>query len=448
MMDNLPRLKRQPIATKIALFHKVGGHPKTLELLEGWLAQARLTDLLDDAALDKLLAPEWEAYFLHDLLARLSGAERERLARLAIFQAELAGDALAYAGVTAEMQTRWLDLSLLQQMGGGADLPPHMAELFPLLPPAEQAKVRAQFPGRRLLVHPVVADYLLSQTDEPTRRDLHRWAAAYYGRPFVEEARDYAQRTGQDWSEEEIEEVARHDRGVVGQMVRQTQDMAQARGALAQALAWQRHLFAAGEVGAAGNIVTAVVEVLARWGQRDQAKALLRRSIDSLAADPFAQAAAQGNLATLLKGEGKLDEALATYQAVYETFAQLDGKQQMAATLAQMSMVYQNKGDLTTAVTRQEESLRLNEEIGDEEGQAISLHQLAMLSRMQGDYPAALSRSQAAEKLNRNSQRAHLLAGSLHEQGIIYNKMASSDERPATNDQRRTTSDERPATND
>jgi tetratricopeptide (TPR) repeat protein len=408
LMDNLPRLKRQPIQRKIALFHKVGGHPKTLELLEGWLAQGRLTDLLDNAALDSLLTPEWEGYFLADLLARLSPAERERLARLAIFQDELAGEALAYAGVTDEMAARWLDLSLLQQVNltGLGDL--------------------SGF--GKLLVHPVVADYLLGQTDAASRRELHRWAAAYYGRPFVEIARNHAQQTGQNWSEAQIEWFARDRRGVVGHMVTQAQDMAQARGALA----WQRHLFAAGEVGAAGEIVTVVFEVLARWGQRDQAKALLRRSIASLATDSGNQAVAQANLATLLTEEGKLDEALATYQESYDTFSAMhsggqEARQQMAAQLGNMSIVYQMKGDLATAVTRQEESLRLSEEIGNEEGQAISLHQLAMLYRMQEDCPTALARSQAAEKLARKVGNEALTATTLHEQGLIYNEMARDD---------------------
>jgi tetratricopeptide (TPR) repeat protein len=408
LMDNLPRLKQQPIQRKIALFHKVGGHPKTLELLEGWLAQGQLTDLLDNAALDSLLTPEWEAYFLGDLLARLSPAERERLARLAIFQDELAGEALTYAEVTDEMAARWLDLSLLQRVNltGLGDL-------------------------SGFAMHPVVADYLLGQTDAASRRELHRWTAAYYGRPFVEIARNHAQQTGQNWSEAQIEEFARHDRGVVGQMVHQTQDMAQTRGALAQALAWQRHLFAAGEVGAADKIVTAVWHVLARWGQRDQAKALLRRSIASLAADPGNQAVAQGNLASLLMDEGKLDEALAMYQATLPLHEQLGGRQQMASVLGQMSSVYMDKGDLATAVALQEDSLRIEEEIGNEEGQAISLHQLAMLHREQGDYSVALSLSEAAEKLNRKLNLLVGMATNLHEQGIICNQMAAAAKDPS-----------------
>ena len=56
LMDNLPRLRREPIATKLAVYRKVGGHPKSIELLEGWLATGQVTDLLDDPRLDGMLA--------------------------------------------------------------------------------------------------------------------------------------------------------------------------------------------------------------------------------------------------------------------------------------------------------------------------------------------------------------------------------------------------------
>ena len=54
---------------------------------------------------------------------------------------------------------------------------------------------------------------------------------------------------------------------------------------------------------------------------------------------------AQGNLATLLTDEGKLDEALATYEEVYATFAALNARQQMAAALSADASVYQDMGD-------------------------------------------------------------------------------------------------------
>ncbi len=37
LMNNLSRLRQEPRRVKIAMYRKVGGHPKTIELLNGWL---------------------------------------------------------------------------------------------------------------------------------------------------------------------------------------------------------------------------------------------------------------------------------------------------------------------------------------------------------------------------------------------------------------------------
>ncbi len=397
LMDNLPRLRLQPLQTKIELYKKVGGHPKSIELLEGWLASGRVTDLLKDPNLDGLLAQEWEDYFLRALLAQLRPAEREALTRLSIFRTRLDDAAFEYAGVEATTVRRWLDLSLLQREVG-------------------------QIANLSYSVHPVVGEYLLGQVPPDALRDLHTWAAAYHGQPFVEMARQAIAQSGQSATDEQIEVLARDARGVVGQMVARTDDLAQARGAMARALEWQHHLFAACDYEAADDIVNAVWAILSRWGERDRAKALLRGSIDTL--EGFSKAVAQGNLATLLLQEGKLDEALATYQEVYCTFESLEGKQQMAGVLNQQSILYDMMGQYDDAVITGEKGLELERERGDEEGQAIILHQLSIFYRNKGDYPTALARSEEAEKLARKVKNEALTATTLHEQGIILNVLA------------------------
>ena len=318
LMDNLPRLRAQPLAAKIAMMHKVGGHPHSIELLEGWLASGRVSDLLDDAALDGLLREQWEGYFLTALLARLAPAQREALARLCIFRINLGDDVLAYAGVDDATVRAWLDLSLVQREQGtpAVDLPPEMAELLALLPEDERRQFEAQV---TYSIHPVVREYLLGDMSEDERSDLHLWAAAYHGRPFVEMARQVIAKSGRSWTEEEIEEAARI--GAVTYFVRKTEDMKQAQAAMAHALEWQYHLFAATAHKPAAYIVNAVWQVLARWGQRDRAKALLRGSIATLEGD--FKASAHFNLATLLLEEGKLDEALSVYEEEYATWVAL-----------------------------------------------------------------------------------------------------------------------------
>ncbi len=122
--------------------------------------------------------------------------------------------------------------------------------------------------------------------------------------------------------------------------------------------------------------------------------------------------------------EGKLAEALATYEAVYRTFEEAGARQQMAAVLAQISIVYRNQGEYDKAIEKSDAALTILRGINDEEGQAISLHQLSMLYMLKEDYNAGLARSQEAEALNRKLGREVGVATNLHEQGLIYNRLA------------------------
>jgi tetratricopeptide (TPR) repeat protein len=419
LMDNLPRLRRQPLATKAALYRKVGGHPKSIELLEGWLASGQITDLLADDRLAGMLADQWAGYFLDALLAQLTEAERESLTRLCIFETLLDDELLAYAEIRTAWVTRWLDLSLLQREDGGAPaIPPHMQGVWDLLPESEKLKLA---PPATYTVHPVVREYLTGRMTKDERLSAHEWAAAYYGRPFVEMARQVV-RPGVQVTEKEIESFARDANGVVGKLVARTDDMAQARVAMGRALAWRGHLFAAGVYEPAGEIVTAVWLILARWSQRDRAKALLAESVATL--ETFGRAVAQGNLAALLADEGRLAEALAIVEAVYHTFEGEKAQPQIAATLGHMGNIYQCMGEFDKAIEMQERAMTLNRELGDQEGQAISLHQLTSLYLFKKHYAAALDYGRMAEALAREVVNEAYVATILHTQGLIYTDLA------------------------
>jgi tetratricopeptide (TPR) repeat protein len=424
LMDNLSRLRQEPLKTKLAVFKKVGGHPKSLELLNGWLKTGRVGHLLDDEALDGLLQAEWEDYFLRALLDRLTPAEREALARLSVFETALDDDALAYAEVDAETVQHWLDLSLVQRQRTElpAHLPAELQALLDALPAAQRHRMQAQ---DRYLVHPVVREYLLTQQSAADRRELHTWAAAYFGKPFTDAARQAMLNSGMtrdSLTPEQIEHEARN--GAVRHFVSQTNDMNQARAAMDRALRWHAHLFAAGAYDPADDIVNAVLAVLARWGERDRAKALLRGSIATLEGPN--KAVAQGNLASMLQQEGKLSEALTIHEELHATFEALEAKQQMAVALGQMGLVYQNMGNIDKAIEMQEHAMAIDKERGNEEGQAISLHQLSILHRKQGDLETALARSREAEALDRKHGNEAMLAIDLHEQGLIFNRMADA----------------------
>ena len=413
-MNNLPRLSQEPLADKLAAFDRIGGHPKTIELLEGWLAPSppsplqggegrRLRTLLDDPATATRLAEQWEGYFLGELLGRLTADERRALEAVSVFQGPFWWQMVEWmlpspvARATGEgpgvrALSRFHDLSLVQLEGIDKD------------------------GDAWYTLHPVVREYLWGRLSAAEQERLHLRAAAWYREQILGPYRE--QLKGHLTPENESEVAA----AVLYQLASQTQDMARARWAVATGLLWRGHLFAARRWEEAGDIVTHLWMVLNRWGQRDLAKSLLRESIAQQ--EGYGKAVAQGNVASLLMDEGRLDEVLATYEEVYHTFEELGKKRDMAVALGQISSVYMDKGDYARAIERQQASLNIQQEIGDEEGQASSLHQLSGLYLYyKEDYVQALATSRQAEGLNRKLGLESGIAANLHAQGLILNRM-------------------------
>ena len=379
-----------------------------------------MTDLLADPSLDGMLAQQWADYFLRALLAQLTAAERDALARLCIFETSLDQEAFDYAEIKPEWVRRWLDLSLVQRAGGG----------MPDIPAADAARVGAAAGERKTQAGPAGgvhgasrgARVLAGRMTKDERRSAHEWAAAYYGRPFVEMARQMRwpnpAKAGRRSKSRRLPAAPRR-RGADGGPHRRPGPGPRRDGPQPGVAATTSS--PPGEYEAAGEIVTAVCDILARWGERDRAKALLRGSIETL--EGVNKAVAQGNLATLLKDEGKLAEALATYEEVYRTFEAAGRQAADGGGAGRRWLVSIRTWASTTRPSRSKmRSLAHAARIGDEEGQAISLHQLSMLYRLKEDYAAALARSQEAEKLNRKLGIEALVAATLHEQGLIYNR--------------------------
>ena len=289
-----------------------------------------------------------------------------------------------------------------------------MQALLHLLPEAERRKL---LQAESYSVHPVVREYLLGQVTQDGRRQLHLWAATYHGRPFVEAAQ-----SGQSWTDEEIEELARAQ--VVEVAVAQTDNMAAARAAMDRALEWQHHLFQASEYEAAGEIIAAVLVPLMRWGEFDRAKALLRGSIDTL--EGGNKAVTQGNLTQLLIEEGKLEEGLVNSQEAYRIFEAMGAKRQMTTALNHQSIIYRMMGRYDDAITAGNRALELARQLKDKVSLALNTLQLSILYMQKGDCDTALAYSQEAKKMAHAVEDEALTAMTLHQQGLILNCLADA----------------------
>jgi len=72
LMDSLPHLRRESLESKMALHSKLGGHPSTIVLADGFLVSHPVDELLDDAALDDLPFREREDTFVSRVLMEIT----------------------------------------------------------------------------------------------------------------------------------------------------------------------------------------------------------------------------------------------------------------------------------------------------------------------------------------------------------------------------------------
>ena len=265
LMNNLPRLRNAPLADKLAAWNKVGGHPKTIELLEGFVADYSLKQVLGNDKIQAQLTEEWERYFMGALLARLSDVEREALTATSIFQGALHRYLLAHCGADEAVVARWHNLSLVQREADARD-------------------------GTALYsLHPVVREFLLGRLNDDERRRLHLHLADYFQRLFTDRfftgflrflgvtdekmLREMLPQMKMGRSIKEIVSGSESSSDAARLMLSATMgwgELGQASEDMSTALEWQYHLFQAQQFEEAGKVAGIIVNLLWRWGKKER----------------------------------------------------------------------------------------------------------------------------------------------------------------------------------
>ena len=306
-MNNLDRLSKEPLEDKLKAFETVGGHPKTIELLDSYTAERPLKGILEDPEVQARLDEELDRYFMGELYSSLNDEERRTLQRLCVFRSGFEIDAVTKTGGSMHVLERLIELSLLQ------------LERF-----EDVVTYR---------IHPVVREYVFTRLDETEKEKLHIKAAEYFKGKI---------------------DTAREQRGAVD---------------IQHALDIHFHLFQARKYDDAYGIVEKTWEILDSWGMRDLAKDLLKQSIDTLEGDY--KAGPMINTAIMLDNEGQYDDALNIYEKTFEIVKDLGDKRNMAAILANQAIIYQKKGEYDKAIDLQNASLTINREINNEGGHRL-----------------------------------------------------------------------------
>lgn len=404
IMNRMPELRTATLAQKRAVHWHLGGHPKSLELLAGWLSFGQdLADLLAAPPVGERSTGLWEAFLIDELLDLVDPGEYQVLQALAPLGRPFSAAVITeLTPVTSQyacpLIKKWCRLGLIERVNAGAD----------------ELRTRFDF-------YAPVRDAILVKLSAAELTERHLQAAAYYGAPFIDAARrQVLARNINAWTENRIEWLARDANGILGTMLRQQKDPGAQREILERAMAWQHHLFAAGKIDEATQVIQATAPKLKREGQVDLAEALLQRTVKLPAQASHITGADQ--LALCVEGE-PLSAALDVYQQVYAALDAKDSDLQRAHVLMRAAWVQYRLGKLEDAIKSFTQALQSTRREGDKEGEAECLRRLAMLHRETGNLREALVYSQAAKEHYEAFDSPSGLASAEREQGLILKEL-------------------------
>ena len=156
------------------------------------------------------------------------------------------------------------------------------------------------------------------------------------------------------------------------------------------------HFGEAGDVEQSDDAAQEAASILNRIGRWDDEWKLANRQLQNTHLNKARQAAWRHNLGILAQARGDYNTAHTYYQRALTIFEELGDRANMAATYHQLGILAQARGDYDTAHTLYEQSLHIEEELGNRAGMATTYGQLGTLAQARGDYDTAHDRYQQA----------------------------------------------------
>jgi len=382
-MNNLGGpLSKLEYKKQLQLLPLVEGHPKYTELLDSYLKEHSVSQVLDDKDLRGKVIEDVGKYFMDGLWQDLNEDEQEALGILAVFRRPLRAEDIQRLVPKKEALNKPMGYSLVQLEGE----------------------------GRGFVVLPVVSEYVLDKIGKEECKRLHKKAVEFY----IHQYDELLKRAPEDMKAEPLKVLC-----AVMKMLAQRGMREQAEMMTSSLLEIHHHLFEAEEYEQAGNIVTSIQPFLDMQGRQELSKELLRKSIDSLkSANKYV---AMTNLATLLNNEGRWQEALKIHEKCFEFFRSIDDKFNMAVSISQQAQIYRQHGEYEKALELEQEALALDKERDYKEGIVIDYYRIAQLLECMKKYDAALKQAEEGLKLAQESGNRELESDFLHQLGLTLN---------------------------
>ena len=149
------------------------------------------------------------------------------------------------------------------------------------------------------------------------------------------------------------------------------------------------HLGEAGDVEQADDTAHRAASILNRIGRWDDEWKLANRQLQNTHLNKARQEAWRHNLGMLAQARGDYDTARKLYEQSLHIKEELGDRAGMATTHHNLGILAQARGDYDTAHTYYQQALTTFEELSDRAGMAATYHQLGMLAQARGDYDTA-----------------------------------------------------------
>ena len=407
------------------LWASIGGHPRTLEMLDALLGHGRgrlprieqelrqrlkrtLPDGMDvagwldrprdlDVSVAEAVTLAANDVLLPQLLALLSPEAKRLLMGLVLFRRPVERSAAAFVlGTFTERDTTANETN-------DTPAPPFATDL-----PVDD------------LLDELVSTTLLTRLEgaggSSPQWFVHRWTAS---------ALEHQEESATETAEED--KVERHRRAAVYWMWHYwTTDQSQ-EADVNDLMECYAHFGEAGDVEQSDDAAQGAASILNRIGRWDDEWALANRQFQNTHLNKVRQAAWCHELGVLAQRRGDYDTAHDRYQQALTIFENLGDRAGTATTHHNLGILAQRRGDYDTARKLYEQSLHIEEELGDRAGTANTYHQLGILAHDQGDYDTARKLYEQSLHIKEELGDRASTANTYHQLGMLAQRRGDYD---------------------
>jgi len=136
--------------------------------------------------------------------------------------------------------------------------------------------------------------------------------------------------------------------------------------------------------------------------------------------NPQIMANQRGNMGLIYARQGKLDEALRCHQEAYDIAERLDNPQIMASVLGNMGLIHRRQGKLDEALRSYQEAYDIAERLDNPQIMASALGNMATIHMQRDDPDEALRCCQKAYELAKGLGNPETMANQLGRMGLIH----------------------------